>query len=59
MERLSAEGKIFIIRPEMPCISKFETREDKREEFYQHGFLRMEAEYDKLCQFLKQEELSC
>lgn len=59
MERLSAEGKIFIIRPEMPCISKFETREDKREEFYRHGFLRMEAEYDNLCKFLKQEELSC
>ena len=47
------EGKIFILRPEMPCISKFETREEKREEFYQHGFDRMEAEYNKLCEFLK------
>lgn len=53
MERLAEEGKIFILRPEMPCISKFETREEKREEFYQHGFDRMEAEYNKLCEFLK------
>lgn len=59
MERLSAEGKILIIRPEIPCISKFETREDKREEFYQHGYERMKAEYDRLCEFLNQEGSSC
>ena len=53
MERLADAGKIFILRPEMPCISKFETREEKREEFYQHGYQRMQAEYDKLCAFMK------
>lgn len=53
MERLAEEGKIFILRPEMPCISKFETREDKREEFYQHGYDRMEAEFGKLCEFME------
>ncbi|MBP3506556.1 MAG: patatin family protein [Lachnospiraceae bacterium] len=54
MERLAEEGKIFILRPEMPCISKFETREEKREEFYQHGYDRMKAEYDNLCAFMKE-----
>lgn len=54
MERLAEEGKIFILRPHMPCISKFETREDKREAFYQHGFDRMKEEYAALCAFLEQ-----
>lgn len=53
MERLESEGKVFILRPEMPCISKFETREEKREEFYQHGYERMKAEYEKLCKFME------
>ncbi len=53
MERLSDEGKIFIIRPKMPCISKFESRESKREEFYQHGYDRMKEEYANLCAFMK------
>lgn len=54
MERLAEEGKIFILRPHMPCISKFETREEKREAFYQHGFDRMKEEYAALCAFLDQ-----
>lgn len=54
MERLAEEGKIFILRPHMPCISKFETREEKREAFYQHGFDRMKEEYAALCAFLEQ-----
>ena len=53
MERLAGAGKIFILRPEMPCISKFETREDKREAFYQHGYDRMKKEYDALCRFME------
>ncbi|MDE7366202.1 MAG: patatin family protein [Lachnospiraceae bacterium] len=53
MERLAEEGKIFILRPHMPCISKFETREDKREAFYQHGFQRMQEEYGTLREFME------
>lgn len=53
MERLTQEGKILVIRPTLPCISKFETREAKREEFYQHGYDRMKAEYEKLCAFME------
>lgn len=53
MERLAREGKIFILRPEMPCINKFETREEKREAFYQHGYDRMQKEYDALCRFME------
>lgn len=57
MEQLTREGKILVIRPTIPCISKFETREEKREEFYQHGYQRMKEEYEKLCAFL--EETQC
>ncbi len=55
MERLAEQGKLFILRPHMPCISKFETREDMREAFYQHGFDRMQEEYKTLCAFLERE----
>ncbi|MBS6466205.1 MAG: patatin family protein [Clostridium sp.] len=56
MERLTAEGKIMVIRPKMPCISKFETRESKREEFYQHGYQRMQEEYKALRVFMEEAE---
>lgn len=53
MERLAEEGKIFILRPSIPCISKFETRDEKRDEFYEHGYLRMKEEFDALKDFLE------
>ncbi len=53
MERLAKEGRIFILRPELPCISKFEKDIAKQEAFYQHGYDRMEAEYEQLLAFMK------
>ncbi len=53
MERLAQEGKIFILRPTIPCISKFETRDEKRDEFYEHGYLRMQEEFQALEKFLE------
>lgn len=53
MERLTKEGKIFVLRPDMPCISKFETRDEKKDEFYEHGYHRMEEEFDSLKRFME------
>lgn len=52
MERLTKEGKIYVLRPTMPCISKFETRDEKKDEFYLHGYHRMEEEFEMLKGFL-------
>lgn len=53
MNRLAEEGKIMVIRPSIPCISKFETRYEKRDEFYQHGYNRMKEEFDALKAFME------
>lgn len=53
MEELAKQGKIFILRPELPCISKFEKDTEKQDAFYQHGYDRMEAEYEQLLTFMK------
>ena len=53
MNRLAEEGKIMVIRPSIPCISKFETRYEKRDEFYQHGYNRMKEEFDTLKAFME------
>lgn len=53
MERLTKEGKIYVLRPTMPCISKFETRDEKMDEFYEHGYHRMEEEFGELRSFLE------
>ena len=38
MQRMEAEGRVFIIRPEMSQISKFEQDHDKLTQFYRHGY---------------------
>ena len=42
MERLQAEGKAFIIRPQIPTISKFEQDSRKIMELYRHGYTLMD-----------------
>lgn len=46
------EGKAFVIRPDMPSISKFEKSKEKQEAFYQHGYDIMKSNYDELIKFL-------
>ncbi len=38
LNRLQAEGKVFVIRPEIPEIKRFETDPDELEAYYHHGF---------------------
>ena len=53
VEKLEEQGKIFVIRPQMPLISKIERDYDKVEEFYQHGYEQMEKQYEDLIEYLK------
>ena len=53
MQRLEAEGKILVIRPQGECISKFENSEEKRDAYYQHGYECMDRMYDKLMEFME------
>lgn len=52
IEELEEEGKIVVIRPEMKTISRLETKTEKLEEFYFHGYYKMEEELDKITGYL-------
>lgn len=49
---LEKDGRVFIIRPEMPSISHFEGDADKMNEFYRHGHAIMEKKLAELEEFL-------
>lgn len=52
IERLEDEGKIFVVRPQIPTVSRLETDCDKLNAFYMHGYELMRERYDELLQFL-------
>lgn len=53
LEKLEAEGKVFIIRPTVPTVSRLEQDEAKLELFYYHGYDTMERKMDELKEFLE------
>ena len=53
IEKLEDSGKIFVLRPEIPTIKRLEKDYDILMNFYQHGYLRMEREFERLKDFLK------
>lgn len=38
IEKLERQGRVFVIRPEMPCVSRTERDLEKLEDFYWHGY---------------------
>ncbi len=52
IDRLEAEGRIFVIRPEMKPVSRTEQNADVLDEFYSHGIQRAQDEYDSLTGYL-------
>lgn len=52
IERMEREGKIFVIRPTLPCPGRTEMDRKKLEAFYQHGYNTMVMEFEKMKQFL-------
>ena len=53
VNKMEAEGKIYVIRPTEPTVSRLERNYDTLMRFYEHGYETMEDEYDKLRRYLE------
>ncbi len=53
IEKLEEEGKIFVIRPLIPTVSRLEQDVDKLNTFYQHGYQLMEERFSELQTYLE------
>lgn len=53
VEKLEAEGKIFVLRPTEPAISRLERDYDRLMNFYDHGYALMKQEYDRLMEYME------
>ena len=47
-EKWEDEGKVFVLRPSIPTISRTETNEEKLMEFYQHGYDTMKEQFEAM-----------
>lgn len=56
IDRLEQEGKIFVLRPKVKPVGRLERDADTLQKFYQHGYDRMEQEYDRLLKYLDDTE---
>ena len=54
IEELEREKKIFVIRPQVETVSRMESDPIKLSAFYQHGYDRMESQYDNMMKYLKE-----
>lgn len=53
VERLEKEGKIFVLRPLIPTVSRLEKDYDMLMNFYEHGYCLMKRECDGLMKYLE------
>ncbi len=53
IRKLEEEGRIFVLRPTIPPVSRLEKRYDVLMQFYEHGYASMEDRYDELCAYLE------
>lgn len=53
IEKWEAEGKIFVLRPQIPTISRTESDTEAVRAFYRHGCEEMERQYGALVEFLE------
>ena len=54
VERLEAEGKIFVLRPLIPTVSRLEKNYDALMNFYDHGYQLMKKQYGELQRYLEE-----
>ena len=54
LAKLEEEGKIFVIRPLIPTVSRMEKDYDKLQHFYMHGNRLMKKEYQGLLEYLNE-----
>lgn len=56
IDHLEKQGKAFVIRPAMPCVSRTERDLEKLEDFYWHGYDLAQQVYPALKSWLDQRE---
>ena len=56
IERLEQQGRVFVIRPVMPCVSRTERDLEKLEDFYWHGYDMGEKLYPALKEWMSKRE---
>lgn len=54
IEKWELQGKVFVIRPQIPPVSRVEQDYQVLSDFYQHGYDRMKEQYDKMMEFLEE-----
>ena len=52
IEYLEEKGRIFVMRPAVPAVSKMETNAEVLTAFYQHGYDNMKERYKELMEYL-------
>ncbi len=52
IDRLEAEGKIFVIRPQVVSVGRMENNVEKLNAFYQHGYDSMKEAKERLERFV-------
>lgn len=53
IEQLEDEGKIFVIRPLIPTVSRLEQNPEVLQHFYRHGYRLMKRQYKALKEYLE------
>lgn len=52
INQLEKEGKMYVMRPTLPAVSRFEKSPEKLTEFYQHGYDDGKKEYSSLLKYI-------
>jgi len=53
VNKLEAEGKIFVLRPTEPPVGRLEKDYDKLMNFYMHGYNMMQEKFEELKVYLE------
>ena len=56
IDKWEREGKVFVLRPQIPPVSRLERDAGRMEEFYQHGYDLMEKRFGELEEFLERKQ---
>lgn len=54
VEQMEEEGKVFVLRPLVPTVSRLEKNYDTLMYFYEHGYRLMKRQYEALERYLEQ-----
>ncbi len=56
IDALEKKGRVYVIRPQVPCVGRTETDIDKLNAFYQHGYDYMREHYAQMLEWLERAE---